>query len=316
MKFSTILAVALYAFALARSDGAHAQQPPQAASEREEQPLSGPQPGEALSPFTVTGVFDDSAGKELELVGQVNDKPLLLVFVHSITRPSIGLSRAICQYAAARGEDRLALALVFLTDDASAMESQLKRARHALPTKTPIGIYSQGVDGPGAYGLNRDVSLTVLVAKDNQVTANFALVQPSLNVDGPRIGQAIVDVLGGGQGPSAEELLGFQGGGRMPADGEVDLRPLLAPVIRIGASPEDVARAAAKVDEQAEKSEPFRRRLGDAASRIVASGKLSNYGTPAAQERIRQWAKKYGAKGSGADQQTPERAADAPASRP
>ena len=40
-------------------------------------------------------------------------------------------------------------------------------------------------------------ALTVLVAKENKVTANFALVQPSLAVDAPRIGKALVDLVGG-----------------------------------------------------------------------------------------------------------------------
>jgi hypothetical protein len=47
--------------------------------------------------------------------------------------------------------------------------------------------------------------MTVLVGKDDKVTANFALVQPSLQADGPKIAAAIADALGQ-PAPTAEEL--------------------------------------------------------------------------------------------------------------
>ena len=75
-----------------------------------------------------------------------------------------------------------------------------------MPGGVPVGISTDGQEGPGAYGLNRKVQMTILVGKDDKVTANFALVQPSAAADGPRIAQAIVDALGGGKGPTAEEL--------------------------------------------------------------------------------------------------------------
>ena len=42
------------------------------------------------------------------------------------------------------------------------------------------------------------MSLTVLVGKEGVVSANFALVQPSVQADGPKILKAIVDALGRG----------------------------------------------------------------------------------------------------------------------
>ena len=48
--------------------------------------------------------------------------------------------------------------------------------------------------------------MTVLIAKDNQVTANFALVQPSIAADAAKIAQAIADVLGDQQAPTLEQL--------------------------------------------------------------------------------------------------------------
>jgi hypothetical protein len=70
----------------------------------------------------------------------------------------------------------------------------------------------------------------------------------------------------------------------------VDIRPLLAPVIRRNAAAEAVDLAAAKVEERAAEDVPFRLAVGDACRRIVNAGKLTDYGTPAAQVHLKKWA--------------------------
>jgi len=168
--------------------------------------FSGPQVGEKLTPFTTKVILGEQAGKELDLVKSTAGKPVLIVFVHEVNRPSVGLARLLGLYAATKKADGLASGLVFLTADATKTEEWMKIASHALPSGVPVGISTDGQEGPGAYGLNRKVQMTVLVGTGDKVTANFALVQPSVQADGPRIAQAIVDALGGGKGPTAEEL--------------------------------------------------------------------------------------------------------------
>ncbi len=167
--------------------------------------FSGPQVGEKLPLFTMRGVFDSEAGKSIDLVSQAAGKPVLLVFVHETNRPSVALTRTVMTYAARRVGDGLVSGVVWLTDDPTATEQLLKRARHALPKGVPIGISMDGKEGPGAYGLNRNVTLTVLVARNNQVTANFALVQPSVQADAPKILAEIVKLIGG-KAPTLREL--------------------------------------------------------------------------------------------------------------
>ena len=60
--------------------------------------FSGPQAGEKLTPFTMTGVFDQSAGNAIDLVSTAAGKPILLVFVHEANCPSIAVSRALLNY--------------------------------------------------------------------------------------------------------------------------------------------------------------------------------------------------------------------------
>jgi hypothetical protein len=167
--------------------------------------FSGPQKGEAISSFKVRGVLGDKAGEEYDLVAQAKGQPLVLMFVHEVNRPSVGLARVVMDYAATLKKDGLSSGLVLLTADATETEDWAKRAAGALPKGVPIGISTDGIEGPGAYGLNRKVTVTILVAKENKVTGNFALIQPSVAADAPKIIEAIATTAGA-KPPTGEEL--------------------------------------------------------------------------------------------------------------
>jgi hypothetical protein len=167
--------------------------------------FSGPQKGEPLGTFAIQGVLGDLEGKEIKPVAQAAGKPLLLMFGHEVNRPSVGMARILGDYAAKRTKDGLHCGVIFLSDDATETEAWMKRAAGALPKDVVLGISKDGKEGPGEYGLNRKVTMTILVAKEGKVTANFALVQPSIQADAPKVLQAIVDVVGG-KVPTLEEL--------------------------------------------------------------------------------------------------------------
>jgi hypothetical protein len=269
-----------------------------AASAHADDPVfSGPQAGEKLPPLVVKPVFGDRAGQEVDFIQEAGGKPLVLVFFHSRTRLSFGLTNAVMRYAATRQKDGLALAVVFLTDDATETENWTKVAQGNFSPGPLYAISPDGQEGPGAYGLNRTVSLTILVAKEGRVTSNFAIIQPSVQADGPKLLKAIVDVLGGGEVPDISQ---YDNTGRMmarPAAARGDdpkLRELLSAVINKQATPEQVAKAAEHVEEYVKGNAAARIQLGRSTKTIVDSGKLSNYGTEPAQQLIKQWAETYG----------------------
>jgi hypothetical protein len=257
--------------------------------------FSGPQVGEKLPPFRVRGVFDADAGKELDFVARADGKPIVLVFVHDVNRQSVGMTRALTAYTVGRAGDGVVTGVVWLDDDATAAEATLRKIRHALTPGAPTGVSLDGREGPGSYGLNRNVMLTVLVGHRGKVTANFAMVQPSLQVDLPRIVGALVAVAGGRVPPLAE-LTAVPGAMRKAAPGERDpnLGALLRPVIRKDASPDEVDRAAAAVEAYVGTNEAARDEVGRIATTLVGGGKLEDYGTAKARDYIRKWAKAYG----------------------
>lgn len=260
--------------------------------------FSGPQVGEPLVPFEATFVFGEDAGRDVDVLESIKDAPTLLVFVHQITRPSIALTRLVIDYASTKDEDGLHSRLIFLSKDPTETEAWFRRARHALPKGVSPMISIDGMEGPGAYGLNRKMTLTVLVAREGKVVANFPLIQPSVQADAAKVGQAIEKALGRDLTPTLSEM-GFTER-NMPKRGpaqspEYDgiYRQKMSPVIQKTATPEEVAAAATEVEQFAAKNPWFKQRVHKASNLIVGGGKLSNYGTAPAQEYLKKWAKEF-----------------------
>lgn len=266
-------------------------------SAAEDPVFSGPQAGEKLPPLKMKAVTGDDAGKEIDVVSQAGDRPLVIVFVHQRTRPAFGLMNTVTRFAASRPKDKLATGVCFLTDDATSTENWVKIVTQHLTKGITHGLSVDGLEGPGAYGLNRNVTLTILVAKEGSVTANFALIQPSIQADGPKVFKAVVDAMGGGRVPSVEQFSGQRNATRKPdrmRGGQVEeqIRPLLRGLINKQAKPEDVEKAAAEIEAFIEKNPAAGKEIGRIAKTIVTSGKLENYGTPKAQEYLRAWARR------------------------
>lgn len=277
------------ALVLAISNAGHAAEPDQEAT------FSGPQPGEAITSFQVKGVYDDQQDKELDFVASAKGKPLVLIFVHDVTRPAVGLVRVLSKYAHQVEASELHAGIVWLTDDAAEASRYLVRARKSLNFEIPVGVFAGGLEGPGSYGLNREVALTILVCQDEKVAANFALIDPSLT-DAEQILAAIAKPLGK-EPPKLAELLPEQSRNRGETKGEEvhpSLRALLRGVIRKDATTEQVKEAVAALEEFLKNNPDASKQLGQIARRVVSSEKFEEYGTPAARAQLKEWANRLG----------------------
>lgn len=270
---------------------------------QDEDPVySGPQVGESVNSFDVQPLFPhgESATQPLQWSGE--NRLDTVVIVHKITRPGFGLLRTITRYVETLNE-AARLRVVFLSADVQATQRWAQGARNALLDSAEYWVSVDGVEGPGSLGLNRHVELTVLIVEKTQVVANFALIQPSDSVDAPKVVEAIAKALGRTP-PDVREIETWRGpamarNARAPArpaaaGDEVDLRRLVGPVIQLDASDEAVEAAGLRVEAEAEKNQAFRDRLGQACQDIMKSGSIEKYGTPRAQQFLREWAEKYG----------------------
>jgi hypothetical protein len=153
--------------------------------------LSGPQPGEKTPGFKV---FDVGSRQEVDYIADGKGAPAVLVFIHELTRPGAGLMRALDENGRIKQARGLRTLFISLSEDRDGAERHLPQVIKSLNLKCPMGISLDGKEGPGSYGLNREVMLTILVARDNKVTANFAIVSPN-ETDAPRIKAAIDEAL-------------------------------------------------------------------------------------------------------------------------
>ncbi len=150
------------------------------------------------------------------------------------------------------------------------------------------------------------MTLTLLVGKEGKVTASFALIQPVLSSG---ILEAIAAVIGE-KAPAVKDIQSKERAemqrmreknqrkrpqrGRQGRGGDAELSSLLRGLINKRATEAGVREAALKVEKYVDAKEAARKDLARRVTSIVNSGKLANYGTPAAQKVLRGWAKKYG----------------------
>jgi hypothetical protein len=174
-----------------------------------ERHFSGPQSGEVLpeESFLFIVPIDDMPAERVEIAKIAKDKPIAILFMHEKSRPAFQTARALSSFAALRKDSGLQLFVVVLSDDRSASEQWLRLIRRYFEPSTHLAVADGGIEGPGPLGLNRRVDMTVLVAKDGMVTANFAITQVTAAVDAPAMLKAMSEISGGGDIPDVQELL-------------------------------------------------------------------------------------------------------------
>ena len=158
--------------------------------------FSGPQPGEKIPPFKVTGLVGNSDGKQIDPTSLAGGKPQVLIFMDGNRvglRGLFGLARIVSQIKD-KSDKGLHFSATLLGDDPAQLSQFGKRFGSRLPGLV-MAASQDGRDGPGALGLNRTVSMTVVVAKDGKVTHNVVFPQSMLYPD-PHVLGAIAGVIG------------------------------------------------------------------------------------------------------------------------
>jgi hypothetical protein len=191
-----------------------------------DRPFSGPQPGETTTPFRVLNVTPPSEGEERDPIRENAGAATALVFLHTIERSLVPLLRVVDQYGATQ-KQQLKTEVVFLHKDRLEGQQRIKAAAGSIRLQSRVGLSLEGAEGPGNYGLNKECMMTIVVAKDNKVTANFALTQPGI-ADAPKVIEALARVCGDNNPPTVDQLAASAGprgaardrGSRMQRDRE------------------------------------------------------------------------------------------------
>jgi len=159
--------------------------------------FSGPQPGEKLPPLKVKGINGETKDKMFDVIAKADGQPLVLFLQDESglgLRGLLGVSRLLVQIVE-KSKQALHIKAVFLGDTPDTVENQVSRLVPHIPSQVLLGISQDGREGPGSYGLNRNVAQTVIIAKDGKVLHNFAFTQPMLRPD-PYVLGAVGEAIG------------------------------------------------------------------------------------------------------------------------
>ena len=159
--------------------------------------FSGPQTGEKLPPLMAKGINGETKGKTFDVIAKA-DGQLLVLFLQDESglglRGLLGISRLLAQIRE-KSEQKMLMSAVFLGDAPDTVENQASKLVPHIPSEVLLGISLDGREGPGSYGLNRNVAQTVIIAKDGKVLHNFAFTQAMLRPD-PYLLGAVGDAIG------------------------------------------------------------------------------------------------------------------------
>ncbi|MCY4553997.1 MAG: M56 family metallopeptidase [Candidatus Poribacteria bacterium] len=159
--------------------------------------FSGPQPGEKLPPLKVKGINGETKDKTFDVIAKADGQPLVLFLQDESglgLRGLVGISRLLAQIRE-KSEQKMHISAVFLGDTPDTVENQVSKLVPHIPRGVLLGISQDGREGPGSYGLNRNVAQTVIIAKDGKVLHNFAFTQPMLRPD-PYVLGAVGEAIG------------------------------------------------------------------------------------------------------------------------
>ena len=158
----------------------------------ENKAFSGPQPGEKLPPLMATGIRGGAKDVTFDFIAKADGRPHVLLLQD---KSGVGLRGlydvvGVVNKISKKSDKDLHMSVVFLSDNPAA----LKQITQHVPENVLVGISLDGREGPGSYGLNRNVSQTIIIAKDGKVLHNFAFAQPILFAD-PHVLGAIANAI-------------------------------------------------------------------------------------------------------------------------
>ena len=158
---------------------------------------SGPQAGERLPVLSVVGFRGENKGKTFDPVANAKGKPQILIFQDQspVGVKGLFLFAPVLSRIAEQSKDGLDVTVVFLGDDPSSLSEEDMAYLLRSTDIYQMAYSNDGRDGPGAYGLDRNVAVTILVQRGGKVLHNFAFSTPMLYPDGHVVG-ALAEAIG------------------------------------------------------------------------------------------------------------------------
>lgn len=141
-----------------------------------EKPIfSGPQLGEKVPSFAATNLRSEHAGAELDPIAMAEGKFHLMLFISESRTFGrfLGQLRQQLQAVEDNSKQPWAMSVIVCADDVNEAEKSFTVLDQRYPKNLVVALSKDGSAGPPAYGLDRNLTATVIVAKSEKVTHNL-----------------------------------------------------------------------------------------------------------------------------------------------
>lgn len=122
-------------------------------------------------------VFEAGKG-ERDLRRDVTSRAAAILFVHVLDRNVAPVLRGLDEIARARQLTGFVARHVFLSADRSEAEARLAAVNRSLRLHSPLMLSIDGAEGPGAFALEKDCSLALVLVKGGRVVRSEGFVDP------------------------------------------------------------------------------------------------------------------------------------------
>ena len=165
-----------------------------AAGAFQDEQFSGPLPGEPIVGFEAVGMNGELRDEVRDYVADFAGATTVWCFIHEVSRATSRTIRALDAACVERKDAGLETLFVLLGKDQDETERYGLELPGLLEVQSPLAVSLDGHEGPGAWGLNREMSLTVIVTRGDITVASFPLLTTNAT-DVPHVMAAVDDAL-------------------------------------------------------------------------------------------------------------------------
>lgn len=143
------------------------------AAEKSTEVKSGLKLGTFVPAFNVRDITGPKKGETLCYRCRFGGRPVVNIFAREITPELTALIKDIDKQVAKNKDKKMEAFVVFLSDDADAIEPKIKKLAKEHKIKIPLTLI-EDVAGPEGYKIAKNADVTVLMWVDSKVKVNQA----------------------------------------------------------------------------------------------------------------------------------------------
>jgi len=149
------------------------------AAEKSGELESGLKPGAFPPAFHVRDITGPLKGETLCYRCRYSNKPVVNIFAREITPELTELIKNVDKQVAKNKDKKMEAFVVFLSDDADAIEPKIKELAKKNKLTIPLTLI-EDVAGPEEYKISKDADVTVMMWVESEVKVNHAFAKGKL----------------------------------------------------------------------------------------------------------------------------------------